>query len=455
MIAAGLASILLSGPVLAAERPNILLIVADDLGWRDLGYVGNTYVRTPRIDALAQEARRFRQAYAAAPVCSPSRAALITGASPARLGLTDWLPGPPAAATGWIPPTLPTSLPTTYPTIGERLSAVGYRCGWIGKWHLGDDPPAQRGFPHERMNNGGGQPRSYMLPTRMPDTAEAPAGSYLTDLQGAAAAAFIAAPDPAPWCLVLSFYAPHKPLQAPASTVARYTAEDRVTDAGAGMVARAVDGHPVYAAMIEHLDSAVGAALDAVAARGGSAPTVVMLTSDNGGLSVGSPEAQSPSCSAPLRGGKGQTYEGGIRVPLLIRMPGMAPGDLDTPVVGTDLAPTIAALAGLPQDPAADPDGRSLLPLLTGDGAWAERPLVWHYPHAHGRNDGPSSALRLGAWKLRRHDPSGRVELFDLSHDPYELADRAAVEPERAAALTALLDAELDRMGAQRARRPL
>ena len=448
--------VLAACPLAAADtltKPNVLFVLCDDLGWRDVGYVGNAYVRTPRLDALAAQGRVFTQAYSASPVCSPSRAALLTGRSPARLGLTDWLPGGKVdPASLLLQPKTRAELPVGTRTIAQRLGEAGWRCGWIGKWHLGAPSAKQHGFAVEVGNNGKGQPRRFTAPYDLADLADAPAGEYLTDRQGAEAVRFIRANATTPWFLGLSFYAPHTPLQAPAATVATYQARDEFAPEGSDRRSRAVDGHPTYAAMIEHLDRAVGAALDALRETGQDQRTIVVFTSDNGGLSTGALTTAPPSCNLPLRAGKAWTYEGGIRVPLLLRVPGLAPGTHAEPVIGTDLPATIATWCGLPDDAAFGHDGRSLAPLLAG-APWPERALVWHYPHDHGNSRGPSSALRLGRWKLRRDDVAGRDELYDLDADPGERNDLAAREPQRCAELAARLDAELTAHGAQRVQR--
>lgn len=460
-------------PGAAPARPNVVLLLVDDLGACDLGCTGGRLARTPNIDALAAQGALFTQAYSAGPVCSPSRAALLTGRSPAALGITDWIPGDHPKGMPLETPSTRTALPSGVPTIAGALRDAGYRTCSIGKWHLGGTGslPTDHGFVANMFGSDAGQPSSYFFPfgkgdadawqvRPLPDGAKA--GDELTELQGREAAARIraAARDGVPYFLYLPFYAVHAPLQAPDPEVAAMRA--RAVELG---VARA---QPTYAAMIERVDAAVGQVLRAIDESGGAGRTLVILTSDNGGV-------EGVGDMGPLRGFKGTLYEGGIRVPLTVRWPGVsaAGARVDAPVTGMDVAATMLDAAGVSFSDAdrAQVEGSSVRPLLAAaprnvpasDGAgaaprtdagaaWRERPVFWHYPHYHTPERPPASAVRIGNWKLIRHDGTAVTELYDLAADPSETTDLAARDPGRVTAMASALDQWLARRSAARAR---
>jgi len=345
-LASGLAASPVVPPAAAPARPNVVLILIDDLGACDFGCTGGRLARTPNIDALAAQGALFTQAYSAGPVCSPSRAALLTGRSPAALGITDWIPGDHPKGMPLETPSTRTALPAGVPTVAGALRDAGYRTLSIGKWHLGGmgSLPTDHGFAVNMFGSDAGQPSSYFFPFGKGDTDAwqvrplpegAKAGDELTELQGREACARIrsAVRDGAPYFLYLPFYAVHAPLQAPDPEVSALRA--RAAELG---IARA---QPTYAAMIERVDAAVGQVLRAIEESGKAGSTVVILTSDNGGV-------EGVGDMGSLRGFKGTLYEGGIRVPLMLRWPGVATAGVrvDVPVTGMDLSATVLDAAG-------------------------------------------------------------------------------------------------------------
>lgn len=414
---AWLASLFLATAPLAAAPspgPNVVLILADDLGANDLGVTGSGFHETPNLDRLAAGGLRFTQSYSACTVCSPSRAAILTGKYPARLKITDWIKGHDYPKAKLRPPDWTQHLPLEEVTLAEHLQGAGYSTAHLGKWHLGGDgfEPTRQGFD---LNLGGdhrGQPPSYFSPYGLPKLPDGPAGEYLTDREGTEAVRFIEAHKDRPFFLNYWSYSVHTPLQAPSNLVAKYTAKAR---RGLG-----AQNNPVYAAMLESLDTAVGRILAALETHGLADRTVVVFTSDNGGLVLG---RNPPTSNAPLRSGKGSPYEGGHRVPLIIRWPGVtqAGGLCTTPVMGIDLLPTLLEATGLPQPSGrAKPDGVSLATLCRNPGTTLERALFWHYPHYHPGGATPYAAMRDGAFKYLQLYESGQNELYDLTADAAE-----------------------------------
>lgn len=426
---AALALLCLAGQAFAAgPRPNVIIFFVDDLGWADPGAYGSRWHQTPAIDALATRGVRFTHAYAASPVCSPTRAALLTGQNPARLGLTDWLPGsPPDARRPLKPPPIPQQLPLAEQTLAERLRAAGYATAHIGKWHLGGAGfgPRQQGFD---VNVGGDHhaaPRSYFFPYAdprepMPGLKHGAPGEYLTDRLTTEAENFIKRNAKRPFLLYFAHYAAHVPLQARPSAVARFRALRRPPGE---------QHNPVYAAMLASVDESLGRLVAQVTKLRLTGRTVIILTSDNGGLSTQEGPNTPATSNAPLRAGKGYLYEGGIRVPLLIAWPGSnRPGTSEaTPVSSVDIMPTVLAMAGV-KAPAGG-DGTSLVPLLERGGQLAARRLHWHYPHYSVQGGLPGGAIRAGRLKLLENYEDGSVELYDLATDPGETTDLAESEP--------------------------
>jgi arylsulfatase A-like enzyme len=425
----------LAGGLLPAEtnsKTNIVLILADDFGARDLGRYGNRHFATPNIDRLAAEGVRFTNAYAACPVCSPTRASILTGRYPVRTGVTDWIPGRKFDPLGPIStPTTSTELKLSETTIAEALKAVGYRSASVGKWHLGGDGflPTDQGFDVNIGGNHTGSPprspRPYFGPFELPNLA-AKEGDYLPELLTDAAVRFIESNRSRPFLLYFPHYLVHLPLGARDADIARHTPK--------------ADGRyePTYAAMVEAIDSSVGRVLDAVDRAGVADRTLVIFFSDNGGLNYEGTSKTRITDNSPFRAGKGHLYEGGIREPLMMRLPGLVrPGAvIDTPVCSIDFLSTFCDLAGAR---APKVDGVSLLPLLRG-GRLKPRPLFWHYPHYSNQGGEPGSAIREGPWKLIEFHADRRRELFHLLDDPGEMANLVSKRPEVASRLAATLD---------------
>ncbi len=448
-----------------AARPNIVFILADDLGWRDLRCDGNAWHDTPHLDRLAREGTRFTQGYAAAPICSASRVALLTGRSPARLGFEFVTKEPtakkPDAHALAIPP-YPLNLPLEEVTLGEMLSGTGYTSGYFGKWHVSQHNngylnwstthgPRQQGYAEGDQDFGS---HSYGDATRaQADKAPLPHGDYGRDALTEKAIAFLRAhrSDAKPFFLHLSHYYVHTPIRSRAAWLAEKYA--------ARLPAGADRRRAVYGAMVELLDHYVGQLLTALEELGLAKNTLVIFTSDNGGH----PEF---SANSPLRGSKWNVYEGGVRVPWIVRWPGRVPAGAtsDAPFIGTDLLPTLAAGAGAALPGGVTLAGRTALPLGLGARAArleAERAFTWHFPYYHpetgfaatrltiGVDDFavsqtfPQSAIRVGEWKLVHFYEDGRDELYRLTADPSEKNNLAAREPAKSRELRARLDAEL------------
>lgn len=425
--------------------PNILLVYVDDLGWRDLGVQGSQFYETPNIDRLASEGMRFTNAYANAPNCAPSRAALLSGTYAPRTGIytVGSAARGDAALRRLIPVENRTTLGLDVVTLAEALKAAGYTTGHAGKWHLGGAGflPADQGFDWAVAGDETGTPRAYFYPYEnsagvgIPGLEQGTEGEYLPDRLTEEAIGFMSAHRDGPFFLYLSHYSVHTPIRAKPDVVAHY---DEKTPAG---------GHsnPTYAAMVHSVDESVGRLLDALDELEVADNTVVIFYADNGGFG--------PVTSMdPLRGSKGMLYEGGIREPLIVRWPDRveAGATTDAPVIGTDFYPTLLhmARAEVPQNKQLD--GVSLLPLLrgqAGEATFAERPLFWHFP-AYLQRDAsvagpwrttPASSVRRGRYKLLHFFEDDRWELYDLLADIGESTDLMATEPDVAAELQALL----------------
>jgi arylsulfatase A-like enzyme len=437
----------------APRQPaNVVFILVDDLGWADLGAYGSTFYETPNLDRMAADGMRFTSAYAE-PVCSPTRAALMAGRHSARIGITDWIPGRPNRADQrLLQAPHRHQLPLEETTIAEMLRAAGYARAHIGKWHLGGDGflPTDQGFDLNVAGTEYGYPPSYFYPFQgsytMPHVAEGSAeGDFLTDRLTDHALRFIERHRDRPFFLFQSFYIPHTPLQAPPELVAKYErkadalaipasgapgsrggnpAQLLERDPSAAAVfsregdhhVRTVQNHAVYAAMVEVMDRNVGRILRALDAHGIAGRTLVVFYSDNGGLAT---SEGWPTSNLPLRAGKGWLYEGGVRVPLIVRWPGQVPAGstADVPVREVDVFPTLADVAGITLDSRLHLDGVSLLPLLRGTGRLPDRPLFWHYPHYSNQGGRPGGAIRDGHLKLVEFFEDRRLELYDLAAD--------------------------------------
>jgi arylsulfatase A-like enzyme len=451
-------------PAPGADRPhNIVVVVVDDLGWADLACYGSPFHDTPALDTLAATGIRFTNAYAASTVCSPTRAALLTGRHPVRLNITDWIPGFNARDPQLITPEDRHELDLDEVTLAEALKDHGYATGYFGKWHLGMTAshwPEAHGFD---VNVGGFSvgtpPGGYYSPYKNPRLSDGPDGEYLTDRLTDEAIAFIQQQRDNPFLAYIAYYNVHTPIEGSARWDDYYTAKLAATDLQdpdafvqeGAMRGRVHQATPRYAAMVRAVDDNVGRLLAALAELNIDQRTVVVFTSDNGGLTM-LPNRLGPTSNLPLRAGKGWLFEGGVRVPLIVRHPGQpAPGAVTAQVATSmDLMPTVLALAGLPLRPELHSDGVSLASAIANPQQATPRTLVWHFPHYHSSGWRPGSAIRAGDWKLILDYESGNSQLFDLASDIGEQVDRAASDPQQHAALRAALDQTLDELGANR-----
>lgn len=454
--------ILLTAFVHAEEKkPNFLFILADDLGIKDLSIEGSAYHETPNIDRIARQGMRFTNGYSTCQVCSPSRASIMTGKYPARHGITDYIGAPSGMA--WkrnnkvLPAEYVHALPKEDTTLAEALVAGGYATFFAGKWHLGNKGsfPEDHGF---QMNKGGHRagtpPGGFFSPYKNPKLKDGPAGESLPIRLAQETAQFIANNKDKPFLAYLSFYSVHGPIQTTPELWKKYRnkAQKKPHQGDRFLVdrtlpVRQVQDCPIYAGMMETMDDAVGIVLKQLETSGVANNTIVIFTSDNGGVSSG--DAFSTSC-LPLRGGKGRQWEGGILQPYYILAPGVTrPGSKNaTPVTGTDFYPTILELAGLPLLPQQHVDGISLVPMLKGK-TLTTRPLFWHYPHYGNQGGEPSSIIRKGDWKLIHYYEDGRDELYNLAKDPSEKSNLAAQNPDTTQSLRKELNAWLQATGAR------
>ncbi|MHB8897310.1 MAG: sulfatase [Thermoguttaceae bacterium] len=416
----------------AADQPNIVLILADDLGWGDLSCYGNTFNETPHIDRLARQGMRFTQFYAG-PVCSPTRANLQSGQDQARFGITQHIPGHRRPFAKLIDPAVPSQLPLEVETFAERLAAAGYATGYFGKWHLGREGygPAQQGWQTVIECQGNTVPPKVTGSTETRRTAE-----FLTEK----AVAFIEANKDKPFLLQVSHSAVHITLSTTPELLAKYEAK------------RPMAGYPslpAYAGLLEELDQSVGRIAGAVDRAGVASRTLMLFLSDNGGLEH-EQNGDIVTSNKPLRGEKGTLYEGGIRVPAIARWPGKVPAasQCATPAITTDVYPTLLELASLPAPTNQPLDGVSLATVLENPAApLARDALHWHLPHYH--HSAPASAIRRGDWKLIEFFEDGDLELYDLRADPGEQANLATRDPALAKRLQAALATWRKHVGAR------
>lgn len=475
-------------------KPNVVFVLIDDMAWSDVGCYGSTFYETPNIDRLADDGMRFTDAYATCHVCSPSRASILTGKYPARLGLTDWLQGRGDRAFQRLQAvkTEP-ALPLDETTIAEALRGHGYRTGMFGKWHLGEAEagPLKQGFDVQVPQNWyKGWPKAgYHFPFEM-DGIDGANGDYLTDKLTDEALGFIEESKEQPFFLYMSYFAVHDPIQGRKDLVEKYTrksadlphddkpfalegnpdSETRFTRAQLDEMIKCYAGYhllpnrmvkikqrqdnPQFAAQVECVDENIGRLLARLEHLGLDENTIIIFTSDNGGMSAAnfsnasrniSPNrlnsAYAGSC-LPLRGAKGWMYEGGIRVPLIIKWPGnVEAGSVSAePVIGTDFYPTILDMVGVPPEPLQHVDGTSLTPLFAGKGIGRDA-IYWHFPHYsnHGLQS-PGGAIRSGKYKLLDYFENGTVQLFNLAEDPGEQNDLSKIEVEKTRVLKAKLD---------------
>lgn len=441
-------SLLLALPVNGQDQrpPNVILVLIDDLGATDLGCYGSKYYETPHIDALAKDGMKFTQAYSACTVCSPTRASILTGKTPARLHLTDWIAGHDRPNARMTIPEWTKFLPEEEETLAERLKSAGYTTASIGKWHLGgpDHYPEKHGFD---VNVGGtdkGSPSSYFSPYKIATLPDGPEGEFLTDRLTSEAISFMEKNKDRPFFIYLPHYAVHTPIAGKPEVVAKYKAKD------------AAGGHsnPVYAALVESVDDGIGRMRESLKKLALEENTLFIFTSDNGGLSHlvgGQGWRRGPTDNSPWRLGKGSAHEGGVRIPLIISWPGTVESgsQCDVPVISYDHLPTLLEATGTPLAEGQVVDGESLLPLLEQKDILKRQAIYWHYPHYHPGSATPYSAIRSGDWKLIEFLEDGHVELYNLARDPGEANNVAAVEPDVAADLQKQLTEWREKSSAQ------
>ncbi len=419
----------LNAPAQSKRPPlNILFFLVDDMGWRDIGPYGNKVIDTPNLDRFASESALFTDGYSACPVCSPSRAAILTGKYPARLHLTDWIPGRQQwPFTKVLTPAFEQQLPLNEITFPKLVDPLGYRTAAIGKWHLGGTGylPTDQGFAVNIAGSAAGSTRSFFGPLDMTNLRLEP-GESLTERLTLEGERFIRETT-APLFLYEAHYTVHIPMQAKKEVVDKYLARNTG------------DINPTYCAMVQSADESFGRMLKALDESGKSDNTIVVFFSDNGGVRYQSRDLKPVTNNSPLRAGKGHVYEGGIREPLMIRWPGVTkPGmTISTPIIGVDFLPTFCDALGLTVP--KNVDGVSLRPLLEGR-TIPERPLFWHYPHYSDQGGAPAGAVRLGAWKLIQFYEDGRLELFNLEDDIGETRNLLQKEAGRAKHMIKLLN---------------
>ena len=436
------------------SHPNIIIILLDDLGWMDLSCQGSKFYETPNIDRLFRSGMSFDNAYAACPVCSPSRASILSGKYPARLHLTDWIDhGNYHPCKGkLVDAPYIKGLPLQEYSLAASLKDAGYQTWHLGKWHLGKNEtyPEKHGFD---VNIGGcfwGHPaHGYFSPYHLETLTDGPDGEYLTERLGNEAGKLIRGRDKRrPFFLNFWHYAVHVPLQAPKELVTHF--EEKLKQMGLDQIdpfevgehfpieakmdqhvlRRTVQSDPVYAAMIYSMDQTVGQLMDTLREEGLEEDTIIVFTSDNGGLATAE---GSPTCNYPLSEGKGWMYEGAVREPLAVVWPGhILPGTLSHELTTSpDFYPTLLELAGLPLQPQQHVDGISLAPLLLGKNDSLDREAIfWHYPHYGNQGGTPGSSLRSGKWKYIEFYEDNSRHLFDLETDIAEKHDVASIHPE-------------------------
>ncbi len=406
----------------APAKLNVILMVIDDLGATDLGCTGSEFYQTPNIDQLAKQGLRFTHAYSACTVCSPTRAALLTGKYPARLHITDWIPGEGRTDERLLSPDWTMHLPLENRTLATAFREQGYATASIGKWHLGKREyyPDRQGFDINIAGTDKGQPPSYFSPYGIPTLPDGPKGEFLTDRESAEASKFIEKNRDHPFFLYLPHHAVHTPLMGKPGVIAKYRKRVR---------AEYPQRNAVYAALIESVDDSVGNLVGTLERLGLDKNTVVIFTSDNGGL-LGS------TYNLGMRAGKGSAFEGGVRVPFIVRWPGLTkPNTLsDQRIMSIDLYRTLLHACNGSTKRGQQIDGIDLLPSFAG-GELPPRPLYWHYPHYHLGGATPYSAIIDGDYRLVEFFEDKHAELYDLKSDPLESHDLAVEKPDVASRL--------------------
>jgi len=446
-----------------------VFILVDDLGWRDVGAFGSTFYETPNIDELASDGVRFTNAYAAAPICSPTRLSIMTGKYPARLNGTDWFGAPQPDdpyPMWWVNRYRRDELPLTTAeytermpleevTLAEALKDAGYSTFFAGKWHLGPEGywPENQGFDVNKGGYTAGGPHSYFSPYKNPRLEDGPKGEQLPHRLAEETVKFIKNHKDQPFLAYLSFYSVHVPLQARKDLIQKYEKKKKEEGLEPRMgredwrEVRLNQTHPVYAGMVDAMDQAVGMVLGSLKDAGLDSNTIIFFMSDNGGLSTVNGY---PTSNAPLRDGKGWLYEGGIREPMIIKWPGVTQAGTTngTPVISTDFYPTILDMAELPPKSEQARDGVSLVPLLKGKKLDRKR-IYWHFPHYSPQGGFPGSAVRQGKWKLIHNYETNRLQLYNLLDDISEAHNLVEQYPDTARILFQHLDKWRNDVGAR------
>ena len=422
-----------------AKKPNVIFILVDDLGWNDLGYSGSNFYESPNIDSLSKDSYEFLTAYAASSVCSPTRASIMTGKHPARVNITDWIPGFDPKNRPLLGPTDLNQLPLEEITIAEKLKESGYKTFYSGKWHLGSEGfyPEQNGFD---INIGGFEKGSpiggYYSPWKNPKLNNGPDGEYLTDRLTNESISFIENHDSSePFFLFLSFYNVHTPIQPNIKHVDYF--KDKLISKKDNKVRTRQEDQAIsvmnqvnadYASMVYAMDENIGRLITSLKQNNLYEDALIIFTSDNGGLST--QRRVAPTSVFPLRGGKGWLYEGGIRIPQLIKPPNHSQNiKIDEVTVSYDLFPTILDYAGLSSDQIID--GKSLMPIFKDESKLDRGDVFWHFPHYHGSLWKPGAAIRSGDWKLIQNYESNTLELYNLKEDIGEMNDLSSTYPKK------------------------
>ncbi len=448
--------------------PNVVFILVDDMGWKDVGYQGSDYYLTPNVDKLATSGVRFTNAYAANPVCSPTRASIMTGRDPAdkHVNITNWIGAEKyenRIDDKVIQPHVADHLPLDEFTMGEAFQKNGYSTYFVGKWHLGETAeywPEHQGFDVNVAGWSKGNPGSYFAPYHNPRLDDGPDGEYLPFRLAREVLGFIDTHEKEnpekPFLMYLSMYNVHTPIEAPKNLVQRFEErrikmglpEKGTYETDKGVKNRTNQSDPTYAAMVWAMDSVVGMMENKLHSLGIADNTAIVFFSDNGGLSA---PGYGVTTNRPLRGGKGWVTEGGIREPLIISYPPLTDNSknkvVDEPVISYDFYPTLLDLAGLPLEPEQHTSGKSLLPLLKGKHI-KKRNLYWHYPHYSPQGGTPASAIRIGKWKLIHFYEDNSFELYNLENDISESKNIASTFPEKVQEMSKDLNDYLVSIGA-------
>lgn len=431
------------------KKQNIVFILVDDLGWTDLGYTGSTFYETPNIDVFSRNSIQFTNAYASASICSPSRASILTGKHPARVNITDWIPGLDPKNEKLLGAKDLDELPLHETTIAEVLKNDGYQTLFVGKWHLGDKGflPTNQGFDRNIGGYEKGSPQGgYYTPYKNPYLSDGSDGEYLTDRLTSESIKFLDTITEKPFFLYLSYYTVHTPIQPNNRHIDKFKQKIKNSDKavisykeeGSG-ITRLDQQNPEYASMVASLDENMGRLIAKLKKENLYENTTIIFTSDNGGLSTldKARNRLAPTSVLPLRAGKGWLYEGGIRVPLLIK-PANYNGIIKTisePVIGHDFFPTILTQTKTATNTNVKIDGVDLTPLLNGKEQLERTELFWHYPHYHGSGWTPGAAIRQSNWKLIEFYETNTVELYNLSTDISEINDLSLKYPDKVSIL--------------------